>query len=36
MKFLITDQRIRYIAKRQLDGLLIGNQFLAMLRLSQS
>src|SRR6266849_1546331 len=36
MKFLITDQSIGDIAERQLDDLLISNQFLAMLRLSQS
>src|SRR5229473_3721532 len=35
MKFLITDQGIGNIAERQLNDLLVGNQFLAMLRLSQ-
>src|ERR1700677_1593380 len=35
VKFLVTDQGIGNIAERQLDDLLIRNQFLAMLRLSQ-
>jgi len=36
MEFLVTDQSIGDIAECQLDGLLINNQLLAMLRLSQS
>ena len=35
MKFLVTDQRIRDIAKGELDNLLVSEQFLPMLRLSQ-
>src|ERR1700720_190799 len=36
VKFLVTDEGIGDIAERQLDDLLISDQFLAMLRLSQS
>lgn len=35
MKFLITNQSIGNIAERQLDDLLVSNQLLPLLRLSQ-